>query len=153
MASWTKAACRLISSSQAVSQRVHRRLVFDLAAETITEVYRSEDDDHLRCPNAYFVRKLATVRQKPEPPTTLDSLKPYVETRVLRQLRLHDVVPPSAPRWSSRRRQDAVDWLLVKELGEEEPGWVDYTAAEVDVKTQLVDSLMELMLTDTVETI
>jgi len=38
-------------------------------------------------------------------------------------------------------------------LGEEEAGWVDYSAAEFDVKVQLVDSLMELMLNDTVQTI
>lgn len=136
-----------------MTQRVHRQLVFDLVAETITEIYHSEDDDHLHCPDVYFIPKLATIRQKPEPPTTLDSLKPHVETQVLRQLRLRDAVPPSSPKWSSRRRQDVVDCLLVKELGEEEPGWVDYTAAEFDVKTQIVDSLMELMLTDTVQTI
>lgn len=141
------------SSIEAMTQRIHRQLVFDLVAETITEVYRSEDDDHFHCPDTYFVPKLATIRHKPEPPTTLDSLKPYVETQVLRQLKLRDAVPPSAPRWSSRRKQDMVDWLLVKELGEEEPGWVDYTAAEFDVKTQLVESLLELMLNDTVQAV
>ena len=138
---------------EAATRRIHRRLVFDLVAETITEIYRCEDDDHSHCPDAYFIPKLATVRKKPEPPTTLDSLKPVVEAQVLRQLRLRDAVPLSAPKWSSRRKQDVVDWLLVKELREEEPGWVDYTAAEFDVKTQLVDSLMELLLNDTVQTV
>jgi len=137
-------------SVEALTQRIHRRLVFDLVAEAITEIYRCEEETR---PDACFIPKLATVRQKPEPPTTLDSLKPYVETQVLRQLGLRDVVRPSAPKWSSRRKQDVVDWLLVKELAEEEPGWVDYTAAEFDAKTQIVDSLMELMLNDTVQTV
>jgi len=145
--------CDSGSDIEAVTQRVHRRLVFDLVAETITEIYHCEEEDHTCCPDAYFIPKLAVVRQKPEVPTTLDSLKPYVKTQVLRQLRLHNSVPPPAPKWSSRRKQDTVDWLLVKELGEEEPGWVDYTAAEFDAKTQIVDSLMELMLNDTVQTV
>ena len=140
-------------SVEAATQRVHRRLVFDLVAETITEIYRSEDDDRSCCPDTYVNQKLATVRQRPEAPTTLDTLKPYVRAQVLRQLKLTDAVPPSVAKWSSRRKQDVVDWLLVKELGEEEPGWVDYSAAEFDVKTQIVDSLMELMLNDTVQTV
>jgi len=138
-------------STEAVTLRTHRQLVFDLVAETISEIYRSEEEDH---PEAFFIPQLASIRPKPEPPTTLDSLKPRVETQVLRQLGLRDVVPVVVPKWTSnRRKQDAVDWLLVKELGEEEPGWVDYTAGEFDAKTQLVDSLMELMLNDTVQTI
>ena len=135
------------------TRRVHRRLVFDLAAEIITETYRSEEDDRSYCPDACFVPKPAAVRQKPEPPTTLDSLKPRVEAEVLRRLKLRDVVPLSVPKWSSRRKQDMVDLLLVKELSEEEPGWVDYTAAEWDVRTQLVDALMEMLLNDTVQTV
>ena len=104
-------------SIEAVTRRMHRRLVFDLVTETLTEIYRGENDDSIsHSHDVGFTSKLATVR--PQPPTMLDSLKPYVESHVLRQLKLRDVVPPPAPRWSSRRRQDAVDWLLVKELGE-----------------------------------
>jgi len=140
---------------EAVTQRTHRRLVFDLVAETIAEIYRceNEDDERSYFRHACLVPKLAAVCQKPEPPTTLDLLKPQLEVAVLRQLKLRDVVPLSAPRWSSRRKVDAVDLLLVKELGEEEPGWVDYTAAEFDVKTQIVDALMEMLLMDTVQTV
>ena len=146
--------CDSGSSIDAVTQRIHRHLVFDLVAETITEIYRTEEDDqHSYCPDAFVIPKRATVWPRPEPPTTLDELKPHVETQVLRQLRLRDAVPPSAPKWTSCRKQDTVDLLLVKELGEEEPGWVDYTAAEFDAKNQLVDSLMELLLNDTVQTI
>ena len=138
----------------AVAQRVHRRLIFDLVAETITEIYRSEEDDRSYSRGADLIPpRLAAVRQKPEPPTTLDMLKPCVEAEVLRQLKLRHAGPLSAPRWSSRRKLDMVDLLLVKELGEEEPGWVDYAAAEFDVKTQIVDALMEMLLTDTVQTV
>lgn len=141
-------------SIEAMTRRVHRRLVFDLVAETINEIYRSEnDDDHCHCPDAFSVAKPAAVRRNPEPPTTLDSLRPRVESRVLRQLGLPSAAVPSTPRWSNRRKQDAVDWLLVKELGEEELGWVDYTGAAFDVKIGIVDSLMELLLNDTVLTI
>jgi len=139
------------TSVEAAARRAHRRLMFDLIAETITEIYRHEDDSvGADC----FFPTPAKVRPKPpEAPTTLDLLKPRVEAQVLRQLKLRDAVPLTAPRWSSRRKQDMVDRLLVKELGHEEPGWVDYSTAEFDVKTQIVDSLMELLLNDTAQTV
>ena len=145
--------CNSGPSIKAATQHAHRRLIFDLVAETITEIYHCEDDDQSSSPDAYLVPKLAAVRQKPEPPTTLNALKPQVEAAILRQLKLRDVIPLSTPRWSSRRKLDMVDLLLVKELNEEEPGWVDYTAAEFDVKTQIVDALMEMLLIDTVQTV
>ena len=65
---------------EAVAQRTHRRLVFDLVAEIIAETYRPEEDDHSNCPGVWSAPKLASVRQKPEPPTTLDALKPQVSS-------------------------------------------------------------------------
>ena len=139
--------CTSGSSVEAAARRTHRHLVFDLVAETIVEAYRSEED----LDAADLTPKLGPRKREP-PPTTLDSLKPYVEDRVLGQLR-GTAGPAAPPRWSSRRRQDVVDALLVRELAEEEPGWVDYSAAEFDVKTGLVDSLVELLLNDTVQTV
>jgi len=76
-----------------------------------------------------------------------------VGAEVLRRLGVHGVVPVPAPRWTARRKLDPVDLLLVKELGDEEPGWVDYSAAEIDVKTQLVDSLMDMLIADTMQAV
>ena len=52
-------------------------------------------------------------------------------------------------RWSQKRR-DRVDQILVRELHSEESAWTDYSADEANVKDQLTESLLDMMLLDTV---
>ena len=46
---------------------------------------------------------------------------------------------------------DFVDGILIKELRYEEPSWVDYHKDEVTVKTRIADSILDSLLTETVE--
>ena len=54
-------------------------------------------------------------------------------------------------RWSPQKRRDRVDQILVRELHSEEKEWTDYTYDETIVKDSVTDSLMEVLITDTVE--
>ena len=54
-------------------------------------------------------------------------------------------------RWSPQKRRDRVDQILVRELHSEEKEWTDYTYDETLVKDSVTDSLMEVLITDTVE--
>ena len=54
-------------------------------------------------------------------------------------------------RWSPQKRRDRVDQILVRELHSEEKEWTDYTQDETIVKDSVTDSLMEVLITDTVE--
>ena len=46
---------------------------------------------------------------------------------------------------------DFVDSILIRELREEEPHWVDYSQEEKQVKERVADSIMDMLLTETAE--
>lgn len=46
---------------------------------------------------------------------------------------------------------DFVDSILIRELREEEPRWVDYSQEEKQVKERVADSIMDMLLTETAE--
>lgn len=59
--------------------------------------------------------------------------------------------------WSSlklgRKKRDFVDTILISELKEEEPEWVNYDQDEVTVKLQIADSIFNLLVDDCVNLI
>lgn len=59
--------------------------------------------------------------------------------------------------WSSlklgRKKRDFVDTILISELKEEEPDWVNYDQDELTVKLQIADSIFNVLIDDTVNTI
>ena len=46
---------------------------------------------------------------------------------------------------------DFVDSILIRELREDEPSWVDYSQEEKQVKERVADSIMDMLLTETAE--
>ena len=46
---------------------------------------------------------------------------------------------------------DYVDCLLIKELRDEEPGWIDYSEDEEIVKIQTADEILDLLIDETVD--
>ena len=54
------------------------------------------------------------------------------------------------PRWSQKRR-DRVDQILVRELHSEESAWTDYAQDEAEVKDQLSENILEVLVVDTVK--
>ncbi|KAF8781996.1 Retrovirus-related Pol polyprotein type-2 like protein [Argiope bruennichi] len=61
------------------------------------------------------------------------------------------------PTWSEmklgRKKRDFVDTILISEIKEEEPEWVNYDQDEVTVKFQIADSIFDYLVNDTVNLI
>ena len=148
------------------SRRVHRRLVFDLVAEILRDVYDDDAVDASPPDDGRWLRRRAPPRPprrfpvEHPVPTTVDRAKQMVERHVFVCLGLaHDdeLYPPAAWTVAARKRgvdrrlrDDAVDRMLVEELCVEEPGWVDYDDDVTTRKLQLSDWLHEALLADTV---
>ena len=135
------------------SRHAFKSLVFDVTAEVLREMYKDEqeEDEVERAPWTRSCPPRRKYHKDPAPPTTLDELRPIVENNVLFYLGMADkdtplVNRPHPRKWGSRKKKDCVDEILVQELREEEPGWVNYDKDEVAVKMQLADSLMDSLL-------
>lgn len=133
------------------SRKVYKKLLFDLTGEIICDVYKDNQDDD---PPPYA--KLKSRRHKffngAAPPKTLEKLKPLVQEAVNDILGVNGSRKTDKNKWSVRKKKDHVDNILVEELREEEPEWVNYDNDEIAVKMQLTESIFEMLLTDTVQT-
>lgn len=153
-----------------VSQRVHKKLLLDLVAETLSEIYASEDDQEMlpssrrhsqqmlfQYNDCFGMIPISSRRwTNRDPPTTVDTLKPLVEKQIIKLLKVNEnlqnkTAARSVFKWgATRRKHDSVDILLIHELRDEEPDWTDYSTEEFIVKMQLADSLFDLLLIETV---
>lgn len=134
------------------SRRVFKKLLFDLTGEVIRNIYREEEYDS---PVAWHKPKRRTNKfyKGASPPTTVDMLKPIVQQAVVDILGLNGSKKSSErSKWGIRKKKDLVDSILVQELREEEPEWVNYDEDELAVKMQLTETIFENLLTDTVQT-
>ncbi|XP_060076852.1 centrosome-associated protein 350-like [Ylistrum balloti] len=133
------------------SRRVFEKLLFDSTGDIIRDIYREEDND-----GTCAWKQTKRTRQKyfrgANPPTTIDVLKPIVQKAVIEILGLNGSRKVDKNRWSVRKKKDHVDNILVEELREEEPDWVNYDDDETAVKMQLTEAIFETLLTDTVQT-
>jgi len=84
----------------------------------------------------------------------METLKPLVEQRVLQAMGLIESDRGAVQRrimkalCAARKQKDSIDLLLIKELREEEPSWVDYEQDADTIKTRIVNSLMGVLITD-----
>ena len=143
------------------SRRVYKKLIFDLVGEHIVEMYRDEASAHDEPPPAWVKHKLtpgSRLYRGKTPPTTVERLKSVLTDRVLVLLDLAEpngrdglAATAAARKWNSgRKKKDHVDEILVQELREEEPEWVNYDDDELAVKMQLTDSIFDLLVQETV---
>ena len=133
------------------SKRVFKRLLFDLTGDVIKDVYKEEEYDS---PLAWHKqkRKQNKYYKGSSPPRTVDVLKPVVQEAVIDILGLNGSKKTDRSKWGIRKKKDLVDSILVQELREEEPQWVNYDDDELAVKMQLTETIFESLLTDTVQT-
>ncbi|KAG8183664.1 hypothetical protein JTE90_010138 [Oedothorax gibbosus] len=133
-------------------------LVFDLTKEIALEIYR--DKDEARAPWER-VRKLTP---KPKFPTDKAKIISTLLKEVERALKLsvsaaesHSEQMRKKPTWASmklgRKKRDFVDTILIREIKQEEPDWVNYDQEEIAVKKQMADSIFDYLVDDTVQLI
>ncbi len=155
------------NDNESTSRRAYKKLVFDLNGEILRDIYAEESEEALSAdagggPEGQLqAAKLQRKRHKyfkgRTPPTHPDDVTPIVSRHVLNLLNLTE--DPERPavgatwtkQWSSRKKRDAVDEVLLAELKEEEPEWVDYQQDELAVKMQVADSIFDNLLLETAQ--
>ncbi|XP_012936215.1 centrosome-associated protein 350 [Aplysia californica] len=132
------------------SRRSWHRMLFDLTGEIIRDIYKDDDQPE---PQVWQPAQRPSHRhyRGARPPCTVDTLQPVVQEAVLKLLDLNGTRRTQTQnKWNVRKKKDAVDAVLVQELGEEERGWVNYSQDELNLKMSLADSLFDSLLSDTV---
>ena len=133
------------------SKHSFKSLIFDLTAEILREMYKEEEE--VECPAWQKPPSLKRrFHRSKTPPTTVSDLKPIVQDCVLDvlQIKTKPEKQKAAKKWGGgRKKKDHVDQILVSELREEEPDWINYDNDELSVKMQLADTLFESLLGET----
>lgn len=94
-------------------------------------------------------------------PSSKEVIRKSIEKDVEKALRINEDPKNLNKRkhisWSAlklgRKKRDFVDTILISELKEEEPDWVNYDQDEVTVKLQIADSIFNVLINDTICTI
>ncbi|XP_055958069.1 centrosome-associated protein 350 [Patella vulgata] len=135
------------------SEKTYKRMLFDLTGEIICDIY-SQEEVVEPLPWEKPTYKRPQYSKSHTPPTTVDNLRPIVQKAVNELLGLNGVRKSDRVKnkFSLHKRRDHVDNILADDLRLEEPGWLDYNSAELDVKHALTDSIFETLLAETVET-
>lgn len=146
------------SDMESRSKRVYKKLIFDLTAEVLRDLYREENQNDDVVAWAQFKTNRGPAVKDRTPPTTLQQLKPFVQACVLRTLRSQEEEEPAKKKklpkfktWGCRKKKDHVDQILVQELREEEPEWINYDDDELAVKMQLAETLFDNLLAETTQ--
>jgi len=142
--------------SETRSQAAYQRLVYDMTSQVITALCDDRTTaaaagDTLQPRRQWQLTVAAPV------PQSASEAKPQITASVLKRLGLESHQPPLLPRYSGqvrgRRHADVVDQLLVAELVKDETEWTDYSCDELFVKSQVADMLLDMMISDTVDTL
>lgn len=142
---------------ETVSCRTFKRLVFDLVAEIMQEIYY--EDDHVELApwcGPFPVRPRRFPIGSDKIPTTVESVRPIVCDHVLRCLGMTplDRTLSKSKKWLlGTRVNTAVDHVLVEELCLEEPDWVHYDVDVTTRKLQIADFLVDALIYDTTQTL
>ena len=132
------------------SRKVYKRLVFDLTGEILREIYKDEEEAEVP---SWAKKKFKGNRffKEKTPPTTAERLKEVVENHVLNIMGLNGSSrgDNASNKFRCRKKRDPVDDILVQELREEEPEWVNYDDDELAVKMQVADSIFDSLVIET----
>ena len=146
----------LFSDAREMSQEedqcrvAYLKLVYMLATETIRELHPVQEPTPVWIKQC-TVGRLVSPQQKD---ITLELVQKKVYAALMRgQLApqlpavrfLHGLKRPGG------KEIDFVDSILIKELREEEPSWVDYSRDEVTVKIKTADAILDSLLSETAQ--
>ena len=138
--------------------KLYQELVFDVARELISEVHEFREylsEKHppwMKPPKktySKFVRQ-AHLLSKDELISAVDS---YVSTCIGLNDGRPDLEKYKRKLPLNVSKKDYVDAVLIEELREEEPLWVNYDDDELKVKVQLTDSIMDSLIDEVVDII
>ena len=127
--------------------QIFRHLLFDMSYQMISEVKREAPNQHLILqPPKKFRRsfgKRQLVYKDPRPGEEV----PFVASCVREMIDF-----PKKHSSYQGAREDPVETLLMKEMKEEEPGWIDYSEHEYIVKMEAADSIFNSLMEDALNT-
>lgn len=132
------------------SKRVFKKLLFDLSGDIIRDIYKNDEEEPP--PWQKVTRRQQKYFRGASPPSSIDNLTSIVQQAVINILGLNGSRKADKNKWTIRKRKDHVDNILVEELREEEPRWINYDDDELAVKMQLTDTIFDMLLNDTVHT-
>ena len=138
---------------EANSKRVYRRLVFDLSGNVLKELLTEEAPSNRPSWMKANPRRKRRFHRGSQPLVHEKDYLPVVEQQVLNLIGLGDA-RPSLDRVRRKTplkagKKDFVDAILIQELREEEPLWIDYDDDELAVKFQVADAIFESLLSET----
>ena len=138
---------------EANSKRVYRRLVFDLSGNVLKELLSEEVPSNRPSWMKAKPRRKRRFHRGLQPLLNEGDYLPVVEQQVLNLIGLGDA-RPSLDRFRRKTplkagKKDFVDAILIQELREDEPLWIDYDDDELAVKFQVADAIFESLLSET----
>lgn len=139
---------------EANSKRVYRRLVFDLSGSLLKELLSEETPSNRPSWMKAKPRRKRRFHRGLQPLVHEQDFLPVVEQQLLNLIGLGDA-RPSLERVRRKTplkagKKDFVDAILIQELREDEPLWIDYDDDELAVKFQVADAIFESLLSETV---
>ncbi|KAJ9595577.1 hypothetical protein L9F63_013245 [Diploptera punctata] len=136
------------SDVKAKSKKSFKKLIFDLTREFVKETFVLEE---VESTVPWEWSSKLSKRKKP-PPHSKEMLQGIVKRKVLEHFDTVFKSPKEKPitRWS-RKKQDFVDEILVKESHNEESDWINYEEDEVTVKNDITQKLLEKLMDETVQ--
>ncbi|XP_057697348.1 centrosome-associated protein 350 isoform X2 [Corythoichthys intestinalis] len=144
------------NDQEALSIRSYKKAVYDLTWEILQEIY-AEDPNANQPEWVKPQRVRPTFSHRVKTPRDLNKVQEFVTDEVLKLYGLSKNTSKMSD-WQKmlkfgRKKRDRVDQILVQELHEEEAQWVCYEEDELSVKMQLADSIFDMLLKDTANTL
>ncbi|XP_032220056.2 centrosome-associated protein 350 isoform X2 [Nematostella vectensis] len=138
----------------AASKQSYQKLVFDLTGDVFRDILHEESPPARPLWMKQRRRQKSRIYRSLTPLRDEDDYLQVVQSRVMNLIGLGT----ERPNLETLRRKtplkagkkDAVDAILIQELREEEPQWVDYDDDELAVKFQVADAILDSLLSETV---
>ena len=134
-------------------RRAYLELVFNLTVETLQSFHTVNETTPIWTQES-AVRSLLAPEHKNSGRATLEKVQKKVYKALMRGQLPSQLPAVKFLRGMKRpggREIDFVDAILIKELREEEPGWIDYCCDEASVKMKTADAILDSLITETVQ--
>ena len=134
-------------------RRAYLELVFNLTVETLQYLHVVSEPTPVWTQES-AVRSLLVPEHKNSGGITLETVQKKVYKALMRGQLPSQLPAVKFLRGMKRpggREIDFVDTILIKELREEEPGWIDYCCDEASVKMKTADAILDSLITEAVQ--